>query len=124
VNGAALDRDGGARVDRLENLLGIPAHRRLGLVALFVDLLLEVALAVEERHADDRGAEIGGRPQGIAGQNTQPATVRGDRLLEADLHREIGDGRFRGSSSHEIWLTLGRPDADLLTEQGRKQMCA
>ena len=54
----------------------------LDLPAGGVDLLLEVALAVEEADADERDVEVGGALEVVAG-------VHG--LVQAELHREVGD---------------------------------
>src|SRR5205085_10292513 len=75
----------------------------LGLIPLVVDVLAEIALAVEQRHSDDGQLEVSSGPERIAGEHAQPATVRGDRLFQADLHREIGDARsWNRRSVHEL----------------------
>src|SRR5439155_20980335 len=48
---AAFDRHRGADVRRLEDVLGTPDHRALGLPAGAVDVLLEVSLSVQQRNA-------------------------------------------------------------------------
>ncbi len=69
---------------------GVPLDGLLLLPVVGVELLDEVALAVEQgdpRHGD---AEVGGALQNVAGQDPQPSRVGGDGLLEPDLHGEIG----------------------------------
>ena len=45
--------------------------------------------------------QVGGRAQSVARKHAKPAAVRRDRLLEADLHGEVGDGQ-RSASGHGI----------------------
>ena len=49
-----------ARVDRLEHVFGTPVRRALGLLCRCIEVLLEVALPVQQRDADDRHATVGG----------------------------------------------------------------
>ena len=48
-----------------------------------VEVLPEVALPVQQRDADDRHAQVGGRAQRVAGEDAEAAAVGRDRLLEA-----------------------------------------
>ena len=78
---------GGLRIDGLV-LLGLPAGR--------VEALREVAAAVEESDADERDAELGGALQVVAREDAEAAGVDRQRLLEAELHAEVGDEQPRG----------------------------
>ena len=95
VHLAPLDVQRRSRVHRLEELLRLPGDGRLALMALGIEVLVEVALPVEERHGNHRHVQVRRRAKGVARQHTQPATVRGDLLFEADLHREVGDDGAR-----------------------------
>ena len=63
----------------------------LDLPAGGVDLLLEVALAVEQADADERDVEVGGALEVVAGEDAEAAGVDVDGLVQAELHREVGD---------------------------------
>ena len=56
----------------------------------------EVAAAVEEADADERDAELGGALQVVAGEDAEAAGVDRQRLLDAELHAEVGDEQVRG----------------------------
>ncbi len=101
---AALDRHGAARIQALELRLRLPVHGRLALLPVGVEMLNEVALAVQQRDRDERDAEVGGGPERITCEHSEAATIRGDRLLEAYLHGKVGDGAScrRGTSGHEF----------------------
>ena len=47
---------------------------------------------MQQRDADDGHREVGRRAQRIAGEHAETAAIRGDRLVERDLHREVRDG--------------------------------
>ncbi|MDP1847730.1 MAG: selenocysteine-specific translation elongation factor [Solirubrobacteraceae bacterium] len=68
-----------------------PGLRLLGLVAGAVQVLAEIALAVYQRHGDHRHLAIGGRADRVAGEYAQAAAVGRNRLVQADLHREVGN---------------------------------
>ena len=102
VHSASLDRHGGAAVHRLQHILRAPLHRCFCLVPLAVQVLLEVALPVQQRDGDERDAEVGGRAQRITSEHAEPPAVGGDRLLQADLHGEIGDGGAGRAERHEF----------------------
>ncbi len=88
-----LDGDGlaheacGLRIDGLV-LLGLPPGR--------VQALREVAAAVEEADADERDAELGGALEVVAREDAEAAGVDRQRLLDAELHAEVGDEQPRG----------------------------
>src|SRR5687767_11659751 len=86
-----LDVHGDALVELPKNLLRPPLHRRFRLIAILVDVLTEIALSMQQRHADNRQLEVGRRAQSVTGQHAESAAVRRYRLLEAYLHREVGD---------------------------------
>ena len=70
-------------VDRLVDRL-LPAVRG--------QALAEVALWVEEAHADERQAQVAGLLGVVAGQNAQAAGVDRQRAVQAELEGEVGDG--------------------------------
>ena len=70
----------------------------------------EVAAAVEQPDADERHAELGRRLQVVAGKDAEPAAVDRQRLLDPELHREVGDAgalvRRRAVSLHQVLCSL------------------
>ena len=54
-------------------------------------LLIEVALGVEQPDSNQRHAEVGGGLAVIAGQNAEAAGVDGHRVVEPELGTEVGD---------------------------------
>ena len=74
----------------------IDAQVDLLLPAVGVQLLVEVALGVEQADADERDAEVGRRLEVVAGQHAEPARVLGERFGDAELRREVGDEFERG----------------------------
>ncbi len=62
------------------------------LPAISRERLDEVAAAVEQPDADDRDAEIAGCLQVVTGEDSEPAAVLRQRLGDAELGREVGDG--------------------------------
>ena len=61
------------------------------LVAVGVDRLAEVALAIEEADADRRQGHVAGRLHVVAGEHAEPARVDAERFVEPVLGAEIGD---------------------------------
>ena len=61
------------------------------LPALFVKALEKVTLTVEEADADERDIEIGCALDVIAGEHSEAAGVNGQRFVQAELCREVGD---------------------------------
>ena len=63
----------------------------LGLPAVGVDLLPEVAAAVEQADSDQRDAELGCSLQMVAGEDSEPARVDRQPLVQPELHAEVRD---------------------------------
>ena len=85
----------------------------LGLAAALVEPLPEVAAAVEQADADERDAELGRRLQVVAGEDAEPAGVDRQRLVDAELHAEVGD-------EHVVAAPVGAlPPADRVRERVR-----
>ena len=61
------------------------------LVAVGVDRLAEVALAIEQPDADERQGHVAGRLHVVAGEDAEAARVDAERLVEAVLGAEVGD---------------------------------
>ena len=61
----------------------------IDLPVLMIDLLLEIALAVEQAHSHKPQAEIAGRFGMIAGQNAQAAGRNGQSFMEAKFSGKI-----------------------------------
>ena len=60
-------------------------------MAVGVDRLAEVAVAVEQADADERDGHVGGRLEMVAGEHAQAARVDAERLVQAVLGAEVGD---------------------------------
>ena len=80
--------------------------------------LAEVAVAVEEADADDRHAEVAGRLEVVAGEDAEPARVLRQRLAEAELGREVGDGARRIGQRR---VPAGRRQALVQPGRGRRR---
>ena len=94
------DRDGrtaavGLAEHGQRQLVGVEDGVALLLPAVAVERLLEVAVAVEQAHAHQRDAEVGGRLEVVAGQDAEAAGVLRQHRGDAELGREVGD-RARG----------------------------
>ena len=61
------------------------------LIAVAVDALGEVALAVEHAYGDEGQSQVAGRLAVVTGEDAQAAGVDGQTLVEAELRAEIGD---------------------------------
>ena len=61
------------------------------LVAVGVDRLAEVALAVEQPDADRRQGHVAGGLHVVAGEDAEAARIDPERLVEAVLGAEVGD---------------------------------
>src|SRR6185295_8027491 len=62
------------------------------LPALAVDQLMDVALVIEQTDADHRHAQVAHALEVIAREHAQDPRIDRDRLVEAELGREVGDG--------------------------------
>ena len=90
-------------------------HRQAGEVVVGIDVLLEavgvdrlaeISGAIQQPHADERHAEIAGRLAVVSGEDAQAAGVDAQRLVEAELHREVRDGTRQGRA---LLLVPARP---------------
>ena len=61
----------------------------LVLIAVDVELLLEVALVVEQSHGDERDTQTAGALDVVAGEHTETTRIDRHRLMDAELRREI-----------------------------------
>ena len=62
------------------------------LVAVGVDRLVEVAVAIEQPDADERQGHVGRRLRVVAGEHAEAAGVDPERLVDPVLGAEVGDG--------------------------------
>src|SRR5436305_2013705 len=53
------------------------------------EILLEVAVAIEQANADEGEGDFAGAFEMIAGENSQAARINGERFVDAELGREI-----------------------------------
>ncbi len=68
------------------------------LVAVGIDRLAEVALAVQQPDADRRQGHVAGRLHVVAGEDAEAARVDPERLVEAVFGAEVGDRAARAAS--------------------------
>ena len=99
---APIDRDGDARVAaRSHRRTGVNGWRAdvdrpvvLALPAVRVQVLVEVALVVEQPHAHERQTEVRGRLQVVAGEHAKAAgVVRQGISVKREFERKVGDRR-------------------------------
>ena len=57
-----------------------------------IELLAEVAAAMDERDRDHGGGGVGGGAEGVSGEHAQTTGVGGQGWGEGDLHGEVRDG--------------------------------
>ena len=80
------ERDRDLHPGRLQaERVGVDAFVALLLPALAVELLVEVALRVQQSDTDQGDAEIRGRLQVVAGEHPEAARVLGERFGDAEL---------------------------------------
>ena len=77
----------------------VQAHRFLP--TIFVDLLLEVAMSVKQRHRAEVQIEVAGRLAMIAGKNTETAGIVRHGFVKPEFRRKIGD-TWRARSKFSI----------------------
>ena len=75
------------RLDR--QVVEVQLRVRLLLPAVGGEVLLEVAVAIQQPDADQRHAQFAGALQVIPGQNPQTAGVDRQRLVQPELGREV-----------------------------------
>ncbi len=56
-----------------------------------VDVLLVIAVSIEQADGDERNAEVGSAFQVVAGEDTQPAGIDRDGFVKGELGTEVGD---------------------------------
>ena len=93
--GAGVDADGdrlavGAQGGLHRQVLDLRVEILLVLPAVDVEMLLEIALVVEQPDGHQRHAQPAGALDVVAGKHAQAAGIDGHRLVDAELQREIG----------------------------------
>ncbi len=89
----------------------------LELPALARQRLVEVTVAVEQPHPDDRHTKIARRLEVITGQDAEPARVLRQRGGNAELRREVGDGgRRRGGGVVRAECLIPAPAFQVLVQ--------
>ena len=77
---------------------GVPRLHFFGLQARGVEVLLKVALAMQQRKGNQRNAQVGGGAKRVAGQNSQAAGVGGHGWVDGNFHGEICHQAGNGKS--------------------------
>ena len=75
------------RLDRQQPVVDVDVL--LALPGVVIEPLPEVALVVVEADADERDPEVGGALEMVAGEDAEPARVDRNRLVQAELRREV-----------------------------------
>ena len=91
------------------------------LVAVGVDRLAEVALAVEQPDADERQGHVARRLHVVAGEDAEAARVDAERLVEAVLGAEVGDRAGQcalGLALEPVVRAVGHVAVELGEERG------
>src|SRR5205085_10502003 len=117
VHLASFDQHRRARIDWLELLLGAPRDWLLALITLLVEMLLEVALSMQQRHTNHRDRKISGGAERVAGEHPQAAAIGRDGLVERDLHGEIRDHAIGQNRTHQASPAVGV--GELVASPGR-----
>src|SRR5207249_10030131 len=86
-----VGEDGREVEGREWHAVGIDVDVTLLLPAVGVELLPEVAVAVEQPDTEERDAEATGRLEVVAREDAQPARILGQGLGDPELRREVGD---------------------------------
>ena len=94
LNLPPFDFDRTTRLHFLQQLGYRPDDILFALPAGGVQLLAEIAFAVEQRHHDHGDTHIGRRAHRVSGEYAQAARIGRHGLGETDLHGEIGDVVF------------------------------
>ena len=77
------------RLDRQRREIGVLVRRLL--IAVAVDGLEEIALAIQQAHADERQPRVAGRLAVIAREDAEAAGVDRQAFMEAEFGAEVGD---------------------------------
>jgi len=93
-----LDRHQGFNRQQFEESFGVPLHRVFVLPAVGIDLLAEIALAVQQGDCHHRYFQVRGAFNGVSGKYSQTAAVSGNFGAQTDLHRKISNPRFPGET--------------------------
>ena len=93
--GAGVDADGdrlavGAQGRLHRQVLDLGVEILFVLPAVDVEMLLEIALVVEQPDGHQRHAQPAGALDVVAREHAQTAGIDGDRLVDAELEREVG----------------------------------
>ena len=107
-------------IERVAHLVRDPLQRQVRasrsgvgvlLVAVGVDGLAEVAVAVEQAHGHERQRHVRGGLAVVAREHAQAAGVDAQRLVEPELGAEVGDGAVSSPAwlrSNQLSLPLAR----------------
>ena len=96
-----------------------------GLVSVFIETLPEVSLSMEKCHGNHRDFHVRRRPECIAGQNAEAATVGGHVVGKCNFHGEIRDSdRAGGLNAAQSFLRFGRWRVSPLRTRRRRRAVA
>ena len=96
------------------------------LIAVTVDALMEITLAIEQAHSDKRQTHIARRFAMIAGENAQPAGINRKTFVEAVLGTKVGDQIIAqqpfGTVAPQRLVMIGIVIGDDLVKTGKKHL--
>jgi len=72
------------------------------LVAILVEMLVEVAFAIEQRDGRERHARVRGRTQRIAGEDAEASGIRRDVGRQRNFHRKVGRTDWLSGFGHRV----------------------
>ena len=116
-----IDRHCEAGVGEPERL-GVHVDGPLLLPAVGVELLVEVALGVQQANPDERHTEIGRRLEVVTGENAEAARVLRERLGDAELGREVrhrGERAVRASPPNQLGPVIAASSRPLAAAMSR-----
>src|SRR5215208_492143 len=87
-----FDAYGDLRHQRFEKVFRRPLGRAFVLIALGIEALIEITLAVQQRDGNHRNAKVGRGSEHIASQDPQSSTISGNSGIDGNVHRKIGHG--------------------------------
>ena len=86
----------------------IQVDRRLN--AVFVDLLPEIAMSIEQTNCNEIEVEIARRLAMIAGEYTKTPGIIRDRFVKTEFSREIGDRILDRASGSRLSVSVVSPE--------------
>src|SRR3989440_12557782 len=78
--------------------------------AVFVDLLPEIAMSIEQTNCNEIAVEIARRLAMVAGEYTKTPGILRDRCVKTEFSREIGDRILDRASGSRLSVRVASPE--------------